>query len=197
MDQSADGGGAFHGVGQPNVKRKLGRFAGGAHEEEQRSDSEGAKDAPGFVRPILFADLIEELRKVQRLEGLEEQEHAQHEAEVADAVDDESFFARVRGGLFQKVKADEQVAGQADAFPSDKQQNVIGGKHQNQHEEHEQIQVAEEAVVAAFVRHVAGGVDVNEEADPRHDQDHDHGELVHLEIEARAEISRDDPIEVF
>ncbi len=51
---------------------------------------------------------------------------------------------------------------------------------------------------------VAGGVDVNEEADASDDEDHDDGELVHLEIEARTEkiatayeIGNCDPIEEF
>ena len=41
--------------------------------------------------------------------------------------------------------------------------------------------------------HVAGGVNVDEPADAGDDEQHDHGKLVHLEIEARAEIPRGDP----
>src|SRR5882757_5293090 len=99
----------------------------------------------------------EELREVQRAERFEEQKHAEHEAEVADAVDDEGFFAGVGGGLFEEVETDEQVAGEADAFPSDEEKNVVGGENENEHEEHEEVEVGKEAVVAAFMRHVAGG----------------------------------------
>src|SRR5882757_360805 len=146
----------------------------------------------------------EELREVQRAEGFEEQKHAEHEAEVADTVDDEGFFAGVGGRFFQEIKSDEQIAGESDAFPSDEEENVVGGENENEHEEHEEVEVGEEAVVAAFMRHVAGGVDVNKEADASDDEDHDDGELVHLEVEARAEqiaaayeIRNDDPIEEF
>src|SRR5213595_1447260 len=111
------------------------------------------------MRP--WRGLREELREIERAESFEEQKHAEHEAEVADAVDDECLFAGVRRGFFQEVETDEQIAGEADAFPPDEEKNVIGGEDQNEHEEHEEVEVGEEAVVAAFMRHVAGGVDVD------------------------------------
>ena len=40
VDQGADGRGAFHGVRQPNIERKLRGLAGGADEEEQRDGGE-------------------------------------------------------------------------------------------------------------------------------------------------------------
>src|ERR1700746_3033256 len=131
------------------------------------------------------------------MEGSEEQEHAEHEAEVAAAVDDEGFFACVGGRFSEEVKADKQVAGQSDALPADEKKNVVRGEDQNQHEEHKEVEVGEEAVVAAFVGHVSSGVDVNEEADAGDDEDHDDGELVHLEVEAGAEVAGDNPVEEF
>src|SRR5713101_6531612 len=44
--------------------------------------------------------------------------------------------------------------------------------------------------------HVAGGVDVDEPANTGDDEEHDHGEVVDLEIEPGAEISGHDPGEV-
>src|SRR5262249_6026364 len=82
-----------------------------------------------------------------------------------------------------------------DAFASDEEQNVVRGEYEDQHEEHEEVQVREETVVAAFMRHVASGVDVDQEADAGDDEDHDNSELVHLEIKARGEASGGDPIE--
>ncbi len=43
--------------------------------------------------------------------------------------------------FLQEPEADQQVAAQADAFPADEHQQVVGGQHQRQHEKHEQIQV--------------------------------------------------------
>ena len=84
----------------------------------------------------------------------------------------------VGGELLHEVEADQQVAAQPHAFPADEQQQVVRRQHQHQHEEHEQVQVGEEAVVAAFVRHVADGVDVDQRADAGDDQQHDRGQPV-------------------
>ena len=106
-----------------------------------------------------------------------------------------AFLPASAADFLQEVETDQQVAAQAHAFPADEEKHEIGGENQNQHEEHEQIQVGEEAVVAAFMRHVARGVDVDQEADAGDDQHHHDGELVQLQIESRAEISGNDPIE--
>ena len=93
-------------------------------------------------------------------------------ARVTDAVDDERFLPRVRRRLAQEIETDQEIAAQPDAFPSDEQQQQIVRQDQRQHREHEQIQVAEEAVVAAFVRHVAGRIHVNQESDAGDDEQH-------------------------
>ncbi len=87
-----------------------------------------------------------------------------------------------------EVESNEQVAARADAFPADEEQQEIIGKNQHQHGEHEKIQVAEEAVVTAFVSHVAGGIDVNQEADAGDDENHHGGKRVELETPVSDEI---------
>ena len=66
-------------------------------------------------------------------------------------VDPEGLLARVGRRFLQEPEADQQVAAQAHAFPADEHHDQVRGQHQRQHEEHEEIQVAEEAAVAAFV----------------------------------------------
>ncbi len=127
VNQGADRRGAFHGVREPDVKRELRGFAAGSHEEQQARDGERAENAPALMRPVLGRDFFEKLREVQGLESLEQQKHAKHEAEIADAVDDKGFFARVGGGFSEEVKADEQVTRKADAFPADEEKNIIRG----------------------------------------------------------------------
>ena len=117
----------------------------------------------------------------------DEKEHREQEAEVADAVDDEGFFAGVGGGVLLEVEADEQVRGETDALPADEQQQEVVGEHQHQHEEHEEVEVGEEAPVALFVRHVADRVDVDEEADAGDDAEHDEREVVDGEGEVDVE----------
>ena len=61
-----------------------------------------------------------------------------------------------------------------------------------EHEEHEEVQIGEEAAVALLVRHVADGVDVDQEADAGDDQQHDERELIEHEGEvARKRAGRD------
>ena len=136
----------------------------------------------GFCR-----ETLENRGEIHRGEGRKYQQDADGEAHVADARDDERFFARVGRRFLQEPEADQQVAAQAHAFPSDEHHDQVRGQHQRQHEEHEQIQVAEEAVVAAFVRHVAGRIDVDQHADEGNHQQHHHGKLVHLQREIHAE----------
>ena len=105
-------------------------------------------------------------------------ENAEEEAGVADTIYDERFFACVRGGFFEEVETDQQIAAQAHTFPAHKQEKKIVGEDQGQHGKHEQVHVAEETVVAAFVAHVADGVDVDEESDAGNDQNHDAGKRI-------------------
>ena len=85
----------------------------------------------------------------------DEEEHREEETEVADAVDDERFFAGVGGGVTREPESDEEIRGEADAFPSDEEQEEAGAEYEHQHEEHEEVEVGEEAPVALFVCHVS------------------------------------------
>ncbi len=173
VDERRDGRGAFHGVGEPDVERKLRALAGGADEQ---AEGDGGEDAsgPGGLYGQLGGDHI----KGEGTEVSEQQKHADEEAEVADAVDDEGFHAGVGCGRFLEPEADEEIGGETDAFPADEHQKGVAGQHQNGHEEEEEVQVAEVARVAFFMGHVAGGVDVDEEADAGDDQEHDERELI-------------------
>src|SRR4029077_12891524 len=157
VNQGADRRGAFHGVRQPDVEGKLRGFSARAHEEQQARDGEHAEMAHGVGGKR--RGFREKRNEIERAEGSEEQEHAEHETKVADAVDDEGFLAGVRGGFAQEIKTNQQVAREAHAFPTDEEEDVVGGENENKHEEHEQVQVGEEAVVAAFVGHVSDGID--------------------------------------
>ena len=66
-----------------------------------------------------------------------------------------AFLPASPANFFEEVKPDQQVAAQSHAFPADEEQQEVRAEHQDQHEEHEQVEIGEEAVVTAFVRHVA------------------------------------------
>src|SRR5713101_6293146 len=141
--------------------------------------------------------LPEELNEIQRSECSEQQKHSQHESEIADAIDDERLLPRIRSRFSQEVETNQQVTAEAYALPSNKEQHVIRCQHQDEHEKHEQIEVRKEPVVTALMGHVPGRVNVDEPAYAGHHQHHHDRELIHLQIEARAEIARRYPCEEF
>ncbi len=186
VDERGDRRGAFHGVGQPGVERELGGLAAGAHEEEERDGGIG----PHAHRGV---GLAEDGAVVQRAEGDPDQHDAQPEAEVPHPVHDEGLLARVGGGLLLVPEPDEEVRAEADRFPEDVEHEEVARQHQHHHREHEEVQIGEEAGVARIAVHVAGGVEMDEEPHPGHDQQHHRGELIHLRRERGLERPRRDP----
>ena len=113
------------------------------------------------LRPRQFGDPHE----VEGSEEPEDGERTENDSGVADAVGDECLVGRRGGRVLVEVEADQQIGAQTDALPADKHHQVVVGQNQGEHGEHEQVQVSEEAVVAAFVRHVSRAVDVDKRAD--------------------------------
>ncbi len=134
-----------------------------------------------------------DLAEAERAEGGEHEEDADEEAEVADAVDDEGLLAGVGGGVALEPEADEQVGGEADAFPADEHEEEVAGEDQDGHKKEEEIEEAEVARVAGVVAHVADGVDVDEEADAGDDEKHDQRELVEDKGEIDVECADGEP----
>src|SRR5437879_11104289 len=58
------------------------------------------------------------------------------------------------------------------------------------------MEVGEEAVIPAFVCHVADGINMDEGADAGDHQQHDSGEAVDCEVATHAETAGHDPIEI-
>ncbi len=182
VDQSRDRRGAFHGVRQPDVERNLRRFAGCTQDQQQRDGGEESALPLGML-----GELAGDSAEAERAEVGDEQKHRQQEAEVADAVDDEGLFARLRSGVLLEVEADQQVRGEPHALPADEHEQEVLRQHQREHEEHEEVEVGEEPPVTLFVRHVTDGVDVDQEADAGDDKQHDQRELIEGEGEVRVE----------
>src|SRR4029077_16869417 len=144
----------------------------GAHKEQQAGNRQDAKLSQALVRHAGLRRGVKNRVEIERVEGAEQQKHSQHEAEVTNAVDDEGFLPSLRCRMLQVVKPNQQVAAQPHAFPTTEQENVVCCEDQDQHEKHEQIHVRKEAEVTFFMRHVAGGVDVYEEAHAGDDEQH-------------------------
>ena len=134
--------------------------------------------------------------EIHRPKCPEEQQNSNRKSKVANSRGDERFLPRINRRLLQKPESDQQIAAQPDAFPTHKHQHNVGGQHQRQHEEDKQIQVSEEAVISFLVRHVAGRINVHEQAYERHHQQHYDRQMVHLQREIHLERARRHPVEI-
>jgi hypothetical protein len=125
----------------------------------------------------------------------DQQQDAEREPEVADAVDDEGLLAGVGGGLLVEPEADQQVRTQAHGFPEDVQQQEVAREHEHQHREREEREVGEEARVAAVAVHVADRVEVHQKTHAGDHDEHDRGQRVGRELERHIERADLDPRE--
>ena len=79
--------------------------------------------------------------------------------------------------------ADQQIGGQADPLPADKEKQQITCQHQQQHGKDEEIEAGKEAGVILLMFHVADRVDMDEKADAGDDQGHPERKMVESEAE--------------
>ena len=185
VDERAHRGRAFHGVGQPDVERNLRALADGA-DEQQKTDGRRHRRAH-------LGRGLEDFRVGEAARQRPDEEHAQQEARVADAVDDERLLARVGRGLLLVPEADEQVAAKAHALPADEHDEIVVPQHQEEHREHEQVEIGEKSRVARVAVHVAHGVYVHQKAHARHHEQHDGAERIDQEAHRGAEAPRFHP----
>ena len=123
---------------------------------------------------------IEHLFKTQRTEMHKNEHHSQNESRIADSIYDKCLFPGIACALLVEIKSDQQVGAQPHSFPPDKHHHVVVGQDQGEHRKHEEVQIGEEAIIAAVVPHVSGRIDVNQETDSGNDQDHDGRKRIQL-----------------
>ena len=187
VDQSADRCRPFHGIGEPYVKRDLRRFAHGANKQEQ--GDRGGDSCCDLVVARRSKDVV-----IRQGTGCpENQGHRQDEARIANAVDDEGFLTGVRRRAAFVPETDKQVGAQPHPFPANEHEQVVVRQHQHQHGGHKQVQVREEARVAGVAVHVADGIDVHQEADAAHDEQHDGAQRVHHQPHVHRKRAREYP----
>ena len=109
---------------------------------------------PGAAARIAGIETVPNTRKVPKMPS--------DEAEIADAVDDERLDRRGIGRRLVVPEADQQIGGEADAFPAEEHLDEVVGGHQHQHREGEQRQIGEEARLARVLLHIAPAVEVDE-----------------------------------
>ena len=191
MDQRRNRRRTFHRVGKPHIERNLRRFAASADHQQNADRCQQTRvsslNGQGNHR-------AKYLIEIQRSKMFYQQEQCDQKSEIANAIDDERLLARRCRRIFREPEPDQQIRRQPHPLPANEHLQVITGQHQRQHEKHEQVQIAEEAVVAGIVPHVADRVDVNEESDASDHQQHDQRKLIEIKSKIRTEAGDADPV---
>jgi len=103
----------------------------------------------------------------------EEQQNSQEKKNVANPVDDKGFAGRYGICVVLIPKAYEEIRAEPHSLPTDVQEDEVIGHDQQQHEKDKKIEIGEIAGHALVVAHVSEGIDVNQKADARDDEEHD------------------------
>ena len=180
MDQGRHRGGAFHGVGQPDVQRKLGRLADSPHEYQHSSHREQAHLTGEHVAPLNVHQFVQPL-ECETASDRPQQHDADEHADVTYPVGEEGLFGGVGGAVLLEPVADQQVGTQPHQLPKHvhhqqavRQDDAVHGKGENS-------QVAEEAGVAHVAAHVLHRIQVDQAGDQRYYHQHHHGDVIELE----------------
>ena len=88
-------------------------------------------------------------------------ENAENETEVADAVDDERFIAGDGIDVIVVPEADQKIRTETDALPADKQQEQIVAHDQHKHEKDKQVEVDKKAHHVRVMAHVTQGIEMD------------------------------------
>ncbi len=142
------------------MQRKLCRLTASADEQKQASRGNplvADQEVPAARQQIY-------LRVLHRAEVPRDGKQAEQESGVTHTIGNESLVRGRRCRVPLKIKPDQQIRAQAHPFPANEHQRIVVGQYERQHGKHEQVQVAEEAVVAVLMRHVADRINVDQHA---------------------------------
>ena len=187
VDQRRDGRRALHRVGQPDVQRELRALADRAGDQAQREQrDDGLAEHHAVDQQQLSA--VVDLSDVERAGAVPDQDQRREQAEVAQPRDQERLLRRGGGGRLVEPEADQEVRGDADQLPEDEEHQQVAGQDQAEHRRGEQRHEHEVAPVAVVGLHVAGRIDLHEQRDARHDDQHHRGQAV--DPDAQLDVER-------
>ena len=186
MDERRGRRRAFHRIEQPDVERELSGLSDRSHEEQQTDHRQVARprdeDILGHHEPQL-----DEVHRPER--NLYEQDADQH-SKVADARRDERLLRRLARRDLIIVESDQEVGAEPDALPEHIELEKVDRDDQPEHRGRKQRDERKEAPHPLIVLHITDGVDVDEQRDQRHDDEHECRQRV--DQDAHRELHRTD-----
>ena len=204
VDQGRHGRRAFHGVRQPDVQEELGRFTHCTNEEQdadqlQCIDALTEEHDHGLARRQRFGegiwrddrvgpDRVQHRGELNRAEHEEDRHDAEGQTKVTHPVRHERLDGSIVRRLLRVPEADQQVGGEAHAFPAKEQLDEVVCHHEHQHHESEQRQVSEETRLVRVLAHVAPGIEVHEAGDTGDHRHHDDRQCIYTDGPVGLEI---------
>ncbi len=163
VQKGADGRRGAHGIGQPEMEGKLGRF--GQRAEQHRAADRRIEGMPsdGVARVQPLADRVGAAGRLEQ-DGADEQGQAPgpgHEQGLAGIVPG-------RGGGV--VESDQQVGKNGGQLPKDEQEQQIVRHDDAQHGDHEGVQEKVKAADVRMAGHVGGSIEGDEKTGTGDDQ---------------------------
>src|SRR2546429_600684 len=77
----------------------------------------------------------------------------------------------------REPESDQKIGTKPDAFPAHEHQEVVIRENQRQHEKDKEIQISEVSIEPFLMRHVAGGINMDQKSDTGHDENHQAREM--------------------
>jgi len=178
------------------MQRELCRLAHRANKEQHAGHGQQRPLMPrnqGNRRILKAAGFAENLGVIKRAKVGKHQTNAEQETEVTHPVDQKGLHIGKRRGRALEPETDQEVGNQTHRFPTEEELDEIVAHHQHQHRKGKQRDIAEKALVAGIVMHIADGVDVHHQRHESHHAHHHRGQIVDQKADIEVDASRSQP----
>ena len=133
-------------------------------------------------------------RQLQRLRMLHHHKQCNGHRGIAYTRNDERLAGSGAIGGILIPEAYQEVGAQPHAFPSKIHQQQVVRQHQHQHGAHKEVHAGEEACEVRVVRHIAGGINMDEKAHERDHKRKSKRERIQVQRDADVEIPDGQPV---
>jgi hypothetical protein len=175
------------------MERELPRLADRTGKNQKRDEGGVGTDREQSRR---FETTFPAIIKKKSATAAVEPEDAEEKSKVADARRDERLLGRGRCARFVNPEPDQEIRGEPDEFPADKEEEQAVGNDHAEHGSGEKREVGEEAGEIFVARHVAFAENENPETDEGDHYQHRRCERVEHPADAHCLVAKSEPGEI-